>query len=96
MGVASRDVMDRTAGCLCSVDNAVMGASSSSSEADTAASSISEGSCVLSLSYSVAKAGAESEGSPGEALEPYLYEPVASDSSDDDDSQGSQRLLSTN
>ena len=68
-------------------------------------SNASVSSCELSLSYSVSDAGSESivsSDSPDEAIEPYLYEPDASDSStalheedDDDDSQDSQRLLST-
>ena len=54
-------------------------------------------------SYSVSDAGSESMSSdlPDETVEPYLYEPVATDSSspndddEDDDSQDNQRLLNT-
>ena len=87
--------MLRRAGSHCSVDSAVMATSSSFSEADTSTSSISESSCVLSLSYSVSDAGSKSQDSPGKALELHLYDPVVSDSSThSDDSQESQRFQS--
>ena len=75
MGLAGPEGQRRLAQC-----SVVMATSSSSSEADTSASSISESSCVLSLSYSVSDASSGSQDSPGKALEPYLYELVASDS----------------
>jgi len=79
-------------------------ASSSSNESDSHDASYSDTySGILSLSYSTSDASHESTDLPNGEMEPYLYEPVESHSvyvsssvtSEDDDSQDSQRLLST-